>query len=130
MLNEDAFAQTFQNLQLQMAQGHLRKAVPAVFANTQHRLTPEERAAILLQLLPLNDRLRIYGLWTEQEGILGATPENLFWLEHRVLHTAALAGTRIKPAEHQEFLSDSKELYEHDLVSQDIEQVLGQWGRC
>jgi menaquinone-specific isochorismate synthase len=126
--NEDSFAHTFQSLQMQMAEGRLQKAVPAVFANTHHVLTPEERAAILLRLLPLNGRLRTYGLWTEQDGILGATPENLFWVEDQILRTAALAGTRIKPALDDEFLADEKERYEHELVAKDIAHVLSSWG--
>lgn len=67
-----------------------------------------------------------YGLWNEDEGILGSTPEILLSKRGNEYKSMALASTR--PYElRDELLNDKKELYEHQLVIQDIEdKLLGQ----
>jgi len=83
-------------------------------------------------------RLHLYGLWHQAEGLLGATPEILFqWDESRVLHSVAVAGTLAKSPETpretealrlEAFLSDPKELWEHELVIRGIQQALEPFG--
>jgi menaquinone-specific isochorismate synthase len=61
--------------------------------------------------------------------MIGATPENLFVKRGRELETVAVAGTKAKTAQPvaeavSEFLADSKERHEHQLVIDDLRETL------
>lgn len=64
-----------------------------------------------------------YGIWFEDYGVIGATPETLFETKGNVLKTMALAGTIQKGSEH-ELLHSPKDRKEHELVVQDISEKL------
>lgn len=64
-----------------------------------------------------------YGKWSEGQGIVGSTPELLFSLKDRKLSTFALAGTA-RQGQEQELLNSPKDLEEHALVVQDIQEKL------
>lgn len=64
-----------------------------------------------------------YGIWGNDFGIVGSTPEELFNLKEGLLATHALAGTSKKGFE-QELLGSQKDLLEHNLVVQDISEKL------
>lgn len=64
-----------------------------------------------------------YGMWNEEGGLLGTTPEVLFSKRGRSFKSMALASTR--PVEKKdELLADPKELLEHRLVIEDIREKL------
>jgi menaquinone-specific isochorismate synthase len=60
-----------------------------------------------------------YGMWNQDYGVIGSTPEVLFHLEDLTLKTFALAGTA-KIGEEERLLQSLKERHEHELVVQDI----------
>jgi len=64
-----------------------------------------------------------YGFWTEDFGIVGATPEILFETTGLELKTYALAGTAPKHLS-EDLLSSQKDLHEHELVIKNITEVL------
>lgn len=119
----------------------VKKAVPAVFA-TGVGATDDRLGWILsriragLDATSKND-LRLYGMWSEHGGFVGATPEALFTRELDRVTSMAVAGTRSiamlgdrkkDPAAinalGKEFLNDPKERHEHEIVVQDIATVL------
>lgn len=118
----------------------LKKAVPVVFGKAQAKMDVVRRLKTLLSLLggtePAHRNLYLYGMWGEKEGVsygmVGATPEILFTQRNpEELETVALAGTRGKsnienPA--ASLLADPKERYEHQLVLDDVQEVLGRMG--
>jgi menaquinone-specific isochorismate synthase len=57
-----------------------------------------------------------YGFISEGQGFVGATPELLFRASGAQVETMALAGTA-KPGDQQAFLSDIKEIEEHEIVA-------------
>ncbi len=106
----------------------LKKAVPVVFATADAQLTSSSRAARIASLLRQPKTLYPYGFWSENEGMLGATPEILFSrAPGKAFETVALAGTRAKSETTnaaQALLADPKERYEHQLVIEDLKSQL------
>lgn len=64
-----------------------------------------------------------YGIWFEDYGVMGSTPELLFSATGHELKTFALAGTA-RLGEEAELLNSKKDRLEHDLVIQDIQEKL------
>ncbi len=126
--NEKAlFSQMFDSLQQKIASGELLKAVPFAFERAKEKMTLARLKRAVLNLLQISKKypLKIYGLWEEGAGILGATPELLFYNHQSTLQTVAMAGTRKQTAEtDHDFLHDFKELHEHRLVVKGIEEAL------
>lgn len=67
-----------------------------------------------------------YGIWTEDFGIAGATPEILFEISGLDLKTFALAGTAPKD-QAEALLRSAKDIHEHQLVIKNISEVLGEF---
>lgn len=124
------FASAMEQIQSRIKNQEIHKAVPVVFASSKQKITATDRAQLLLRLLEAPENLHVYGFWQGGEGVLGATPEVLFDYQEGLLRTMALAGTCPKSEGHdrQFLLEDSKELFEHQLVLDDIKEVLGRWG--
>lgn len=68
-----------------------------------------------------------YGYVGEKSGFLGISPELLFRLEGSRLETMALAGTA-KPGDQAHFLTDVKEIEEHEIVVRYLLERLGAFG--
>lgn len=100
----------------------LKKIVPVVFATSEGTFGSLERARCLLHLADLDEGLYAYGYWNKLEGFLGASPELLFRKEKDQISTMALAGTG--PINGTPLLNDKKELYEHQLVIDDLQTKL------
>lgn len=127
---KEDFVSAVQQIQGRIARGEIQKAVPVVFARSEQKVTASDRAQLILRLLKVPENLHVYGFWQGEEGVLGATPEILFDLKDGVLRTMALAGTCPKSEDHDRpsLLEDSKEIFEHQLVLEDLKNVLSQWG--
>ncbi len=139
------FQSTFLDLKHQFQSGVLRKAVPIVFEKADFKVNARNKARGMLQLLSYSRHLpvHVYGIWNEEEGILGATPELLFrQSDEGVLHTVALAGTRLKtsselspsapallPSLLPSLLDDPKEREEHQIVIEGICSSLKKFGK-
>lgn len=64
-----------------------------------------------------------YGLWDQDYGVIGSTPELLYDIDFDELKTFALAGTA-KIGEKNTLLNSKKDRHEHDVVIQDIAEKL------
>ena len=64
----------------------------------------------------------LYGIWNNQKGLMGLTPEILFSVKESQFFTMALAGTSQYPGPC--LFYNSKEVKEHAYVIQDIEESL------
>lgn len=126
----ELYQKAFQVVLGKIHQGEIEKAVPIVFAESSEKPSKEDLAGLVDAALEAHSGLYVYGFWQKGHGILGATPENLFYRKSDQVKTMALAGTLSKksgktPAE---FLKDPKELHEHQLVIKDIQQRLQKLG--
>lgn len=126
------FEAAFGDIQTRIAAGELSKAVPSIVRTTATDFSPSRRAHALRHLLKAakDSPLMPYGLWSEEEGMLGATPEILFdQLPSGDLETMALAGTRRPNGHDESLLNDPKEVFEHQVVVNGIVERLLPFGQ-
>ncbi len=105
----------------QIERGELKKSVPVLAERgILHRGEP---AALVKAIIAAPDSLWGYGYREGDAGMIGATPEQLFTVEDGVLETMALAGTAPRH-EVDDFPTDPKEIREHELVADYLEELL------
>lgn len=105
----------------QIESGSLQKSVPVLTERgILHRGEP---AALVKAIVAAPENLWGYGYVENGAGVVGATPEQLFTVRDGVLETMALAGTAPRH-EADDFLSDPKEIREHELVADYLETLL------
>jgi isochorismate synthase EntC len=116
------FAESLRVIQKRIAKSEIAKAVPVVFARTNQKVTPAQRAKMILKLIDAPETLHVYGFWRNEEGVLGATPEVLFSYKDQLLETMALAGTcpKSESSSRESLLRDEKEMQEHRFVVEDL----------
>ncbi len=126
----EQFKESFSVIQSEIKAGLLKKAVPIVASTLAARFGPQDLVRCWINLCEAPDHLIPFGLWTEDEGILGATPELLFVQKDLNVDTMALAGTCPKSTGRsvEDFLKDPKENQEHVWVVQDICEKLSMLG--
>lgn len=132
--DKQQFNASFNDLQKKINNNDLFKAVPYVFERSCHLMEPEILINSLYNLIQYSQSqpLYLYGFWDQKSGILGATPELLFRFAKKntaILETVACAGTCNKNERSNEFLSDAKELLEHQLVVEGITESLASYGK-
>lgn len=119
------FDTLFTRVQTAFTETTLQKAVPVVFAHCEQPLDFSHRVQSLRHLARSKLSRWIYGYWTSDQGLLGATPELLFSRNGLKLQTMALAGTASQKGL---LLNDPKEWTEHQLVVEDLRSLLGPLG--
>jgi menaquinone-specific isochorismate synthase len=120
-----AFAQVFQEISLAIRRGVFEKTVPVSVEFGQRQNGDLSQLAWAFARVPAP---KITYAWMHQgRGFAGATPELLFDLRDRTLHTMALAGTA--RSEEREILAvDEKEIREHEYVAQNLMSKLADLG--
>ena len=115
----------FDEILNQIQNGELKKSVPVLTERgILHRGEP---AALVKAIIGAPNTLWGYGYREGVEGMIGATPEQLFTVEDGVLSTMAVAGTAPRH-EVADFPSDPKEIREHELVADYLEDLLSPFG--
>lgn len=112
-------------------QGILQKAVPYIFEYSNDYLRKQDLINSLKTVLFYGQAkpLHVYGFWDKEGGILGASPEILFkYRNDHIVETIACAGTKSNLDMPHQLLKDSKELFEHQVVIQGIEDSLSSFG--
>lgn len=100
----------------------LQKVVPAFFEKSVYTLKPQDIGHLIYLLVSRSLGGIAYAWWSEKKAIIGSTPEYLFRKEELYVQTMALAGTA---ADSQHKLQeDSKEKWEHQLVAEEIKNLL------
>ncbi len=124
-LGDDDVRTVFDEILTRIREGRLKKSVPVLTERgVLHRGEP---AALVKAVGAAPESLRAYG-WREGErGIIGATPELLFSVRDGVLETMALASTAPRH-EMGAFPSDPKEIREHEVVADYLEELLSPIG--
>lgn len=117
----------FDEILQRIESGELKKSVPVLAERgILHRGEP---MALVKAILAAPDALAGYGFVENGDGVIGATPEQLFSVntETGILETMALAGTAPRH-EATSFLDDPKEIREHELVADYLEELLSPLG--
>lgn len=110
----EGFKMAFRRIRREVLAGRMKKMVPVLTeAGAIQSGTP---LSLLHQVLDGPNSSWGYGRATPTSGFAGATPELLFELDGTHVQTMALAGTA-KPGADEAFLSDVKEIEEHEIVA-------------
>ncbi|MEM7517290.1 MAG: chorismate-binding protein [Planctomycetota bacterium] len=115
----------FDEILARIASGEIEKSVPVL--SERGILHRGEPAALVKAIMGLSENLWGYGYCEAGRGMIGATPEQLFSVKDGVLETMALAGTSPRH-EVADFPTDPKELREHALVADYLENILSDLG--
>jgi len=120
-LAEEEFKVIFDSLQSDFCSKKLQKAVAYQFQTAKCQNFQATKLNSLISLLnsAKKNALYSYGFWNSKEGILGATPETLFKMQHKetiALETMACAGTQNSALNNDLLLKDLKQQIEHRLV--------------
>jgi len=119
----------FKDVMQRIARGTLTKAVPIVLERGRWTTGTGTRVPALLRaLLDGPETSAVYGVWTPEAGMIGASPELLFQRRGpNRIDTVAMAGTY--PDDRAGALAeDPKECAEHRSVVDDIVAVLSPFG--
>ena len=104
----------------------LKKTVPIICQQGQILFQKKHLAFALQSVIQDIHFGYTYGFWENESGYLGHTPELVLdWsAQTQILKTVALAGTQEKQIDNQQILKNSKILNEHQIVSDDLNEVL------
>jgi menaquinone-specific isochorismate synthase len=119
------FKMAFRRIRKDVLGERLRKMVPIL--TERGTLQGGRLATLLARVMQVPEGLWSYAFMQDGSGFLGATPELLLDVEGRTLRTMALAGTA-KPNGAESFVTDAKEIQEHELVAGFLAEALGELG--
>lgn len=125
--DENYFYHEIQALLDKIHKGDLKKAVPIALACSSRVPTDEEKFALWQKTLNIPPRWIAYGGWWNGEGLIGLSPEFLFFAEPGWIESMALAGTAPHPG--PSMLEDEKTMLEHKVVVDDLVDQLTQFGK-
>jgi menaquinone-specific isochorismate synthase len=120
------FKMAFRRIRRDVLGQRLRKMVPVL--TERGTLQDGQLSALVARVLEAPAGLWSYGFVREADGFLGATPELLLDVEGHTLRTMALAGTA-KPNGAESFVTDAKEIEEHELVAGFLAETLSEVGK-
>ena len=122
----EGFKMAFRRIRREVLADRLEKMVPVL--TERGHLQAGSAASLLHHVLAAPNNLWGYGRIQGDHGFLGATPELLFQAAPTDVQTMALAGTA-KPGADDAFLSDVKEIEEHEIVAQFLIERLQTLGK-
>ncbi len=125
--SRELYSKSFEKVQKEIQEGNWQKAVPIAFTRASGSFSPQQIRGLLYHLAEADESLIPYGYWKDGVGVMGLTPEILFYRRDLELHSMALAGTEKKKGECH-LLQDPKNLKEHNLVAQEVKNKLKNWG--
>lgn len=119
------FKMAFRRIRRDVLSQKIRKMVPVL--TEQGTLLSGDMRALLVRVLNAPEGLWSYAWIKGRCGFLGATPELLLSIENEKLQTMALAGTA-KPNGEESFITDAKEIDEHEIVAGFLAETLADLG--
>ena len=122
------YRRVFDDVMRRIASGSLIKAVPIVLEAGRWDTDPAEATpALVAAALAAPGPSFVYGAWTAEGGMVGASPEILFTRAGDCVQTVAIAGT-YPAARANGIHDDPKECREHQTVVDDITGALTPFG--
>lgn len=120
------FKMVFRRIRRDVLAHRLRKMVPALAE--KGTVMEGELSSLLYRVFNAPEGFWSYARIEGVHGLLGATPEMLLTRTSTELQTMALAGTA-RPAGGDDFENDRKEIEEHELVADFLEEALRPVGK-
>ena len=126
--SKSLFQSFFLKSKEQIKKNKIQKVVPVFFEMIPISLEKTDISILIYQLITRSRKGGFaYGWWSNEQAILGYTPEYLFKKEDLYVQTMALAGTAWS-AQH-DLKKDKKEIREHELVIEEIKKVIKPLGK-
>ncbi|TDU73192.1 menaquinone-specific isochorismate synthase [Prosthecobacter fusiformis] len=119
------FKMAFRRIRREVLSKRLEKMVPVL--TERGTITEGDPVRLLERVMTAPPNTWGYGWIQQGKGYLGATPELLFRAKGNRVETMALAGTA-KPGDQTAFLTDVKEIEEHEIVVRYLTERLGTLG--
>ncbi len=119
------FKMAFRRIRREVLAERLEKMVPVLTERGQ--IIDGDPASLLTQVMAAPANTWGYAWVQGDHGFLGATPELLFRTQGQAAETMALAGTA-KPGAQEAFLTDVKEIEEHEIVVRYLMSSLSKLG--
>lgn len=126
--NRELYTKSFQMVQGKISLGEWQKAVPMAIDRIPHTLTKHSLETLLARLSDVPPNLMPFGFWTSAGGVIGASPELIYYRDQQMIESMALAGTQEKTGPCV-LLNDEKNLKEHQFVVRELEKKWSQWGQ-
>lgn len=120
------FKMAFRRIRREVLARRLEKMVPVL--TEQGTITEGDPVRLLERVMSAPANTWGYAWLQGNQGFLGASPELLFRLQGSTVETMALAGTA-KPGDQAAFLTDVKEIEEHEIVVRYLSEQLGHLGK-
>ena len=124
--DKESFFKTHAEVLAGIRRGDFQKMVPFTEFYAEGRFDP---FSLMQRMSALPANLFPYGFWNHDgvtSGMVGATPELLYYRKGSLLKTMALAGTA--PLDNEEKLNTVKERDEHQIVIDGLREVLSGFG--
>lgn len=125
---KELYTKGFEQIQEKFRTHEWKKAVPIGTDRAQGPLRLNQLTSILAQLSDVPDNLIPFGFWTPEGGVVGASPEIIFYRDGSEVRSMALAGTQAKPGPCT-LLQDKKNRNEHQIVVDELNRKWNCWGR-
>jgi len=119
------FKMAFRRIRREVLSKRLEKMVPVL--TERGTITQGDPVRLLEKVMTAPTNTWGYGWVQAGQGFLGATPELLFRAQGSSVETMALAGTA-KPGAQEAFLTDVKEIEEHEIVVRYLTERLNALG--
>jgi len=119
------FKMAFRRIRREVLGRRLEKMVPVL--TERGTITAGHPVRLLERVMEAPSNTWGYAFIGQESGFLGASPELLFLMRGAQIETMALAGTA-KPGDRADFLSDVKEIEEHEIVVRYLLERLGMLG--
>lgn len=120
------FKMAFRRIRREVLAKKIEKMVPVL--TETGTLVSGDPKRLLGSIMNAPENMWGYAHVTQEGGFLGATPELLFKTHDKTLETMALAGTA-KPGQQDAFLTDVKEIEEHEIVVRFLTERLQTLGK-
>ena len=130
-LEDEKFKKFFHKIKQSIDKRIIEKIVPVIFEYSKipQAMIGRELSTITSRLLPFcKSGLVLHGYSIDNQGRCGLTPEILVEYDGKNLVTYALAGTKLS-ASGDKSLNNPKDLREHQLVVDDLKNVLSTFGQ-
>lgn len=122
-----AFETEFLSILKSIENGEVEKAVPLAMTWSVGVPQISERVRLWQRTLNVPSRWMAYGGWWGDEGLIGLSPEILFFSQPGWTEAMALAGTASQE-DSRSLLESEKDVHEHRVVAEDIRQQLKRFG--
>jgi menaquinone-specific isochorismate synthase len=121
------FRNVFKAIESELEQGELVKVVPVVSSSSELADNESIAECLIRSVKNVGKSVSLCAFQENGSGFTAMTPERLLKINGRDLRTMALAGTSTA-SDSEQFLEDSKERYEHNLVVNFLRRTLSVFG--